>query len=62
MRLSMPQLAKLLGVAFTDTAIEKWWKNQNRPTELYGSRIVESLGFDQDSKNSTGGSPVEHLL
>jgi DNA-binding transcriptional regulator YiaG len=46
MGLSMPKLAKLLGVGVTDTAIEKWEKNQNRPTEPYRSRIVEFLGFD----------------
>jgi hypothetical protein len=57
----MPQLAKLLGFGFTATAIEKWEKNQNRLTEPYHSRIVEFLGFDPDSQNSTGGSPVERL-
>jgi len=57
----MPQLAQLLGLGFTATAIEKWEKNQNYPTEPYRSRIVECLGFDPDSKNSTGGSPVEDL-
>jgi hypothetical protein len=57
----MPQLAKLLGLGFTVTAIEKWEKNQNRPTEPCRSRIVEFLGFDPDSKNSTGGSSVEYL-
>jgi DNA-binding transcriptional regulator YiaG len=46
MGLSMPKLAILLGVGVTDTAIEKWEKNQNRPTEPYRSRIVEFLGFD----------------
>jgi DNA-binding transcriptional regulator YiaG len=61
MHLSMPQLAKLLGLGFTATAIEKWEKNQNRPTEPYRPRIVEFLGFDPDSPNSTGGSPVEDL-
>jgi transcriptional regulator with XRE-family HTH domain len=44
--LSMPKLAKLLGVGITDSAIEKWEKNQNRPTEPYRCRIVEFLGFD----------------
>lgn len=57
----MPQLAKLLGLGITATAIEKWETNQNLPTEPYRSRIVEFLGFDPDSKNPTGGSPVEHL-
>jgi DNA-binding transcriptional regulator YiaG len=59
--LSMPQLAKLLGLGITATAIEKWEKNQNHPTEPYRSRIVEFIGFDPYSNNSTGGSPVEHL-
>jgi transcriptional regulator with XRE-family HTH domain len=59
--LSMRQLAMLLGLGITATAIEKWEKNQNRPTEPYRSRIVEFLGFDPDSKNPTGGSPVEDL-
>ena len=61
MQLSMPQLAHLLGFGITATAIEKWEKNQNRPTEPYRSWIVEFLGFDLDSNNSTGGSPVEDL-
>jgi len=61
MHLSMPQLAQLLGLGFTATAIEKWEKNQNRPTEPYRSRIVEFLGFDPDSNNSTDGLPVEDL-
>ena len=46
MGLSMTKLAQLLGVGVTDSAIEKWEKNQNRPTEQYRSRIVEFFGFD----------------
>jgi DNA-binding transcriptional regulator YiaG len=57
----MPQLAKLLEFGITATAIEEWEKNQNRPTEPHRTRIVEFLGFDPDSKKSTGGSPAEHL-
>jgi DNA-binding transcriptional regulator YiaG len=49
--LSMPKLAKLLGFDITDTAIEKWEKNQNQPTEPYRSRIVEFLGFDPELEN-----------
>jgi DNA-binding transcriptional regulator YiaG len=44
--LSMPGLAKSLGFGITDTAIEKWEKNQNRPTEPYRTRLVEFIGFD----------------
>jgi transcriptional regulator with XRE-family HTH domain len=57
MGLSMPKLAKLLGVGVTDTAIEKWEKNQNRPTEPYRSRIVEFLGFDPELENPTISYP-----
>ena len=46
MQLSMAKLAQLLGLGITDTAIEKWEKNQNRPTEPYQTRLVEFLGFD----------------
>ena len=52
--LSMTQLAKLLGLGITDTAIEKWEKNQNRPTEFHRGRIIEFLGFDPTRRNLTG--------
>jgi DNA-binding transcriptional regulator YiaG len=55
--LSMPKLAQLLGFGISDTAMEKWEKNQNQPTEPYRSRIVEFLGFDPELENPTGGSP-----
>ena len=55
--LSMLKLAHLLGFNITDTAIEKWEKNQNRPIEPYRSRIVEFLGFDPELENPTGDSP-----
>jgi hypothetical protein len=42
----MPQLAKLLGLGITDSAIEKWEKSQNRPTESPRHQIVKFLGFD----------------
>ena len=54
--LSMTQLAKLLGLGITDTAIEKWEKNQNRPTEFHRRRIIEFLGFDPATIIPTGGS------
>ncbi len=54
--LSMTQLAKLLGFGITDTAIEKWEKNQNRPTESHRCRIIEFLGFDPATPNVTGES------
>jgi len=54
--LSMTQLAKLLGLGITDTAIEKWEKNQNRPTESHRCRIIEFLGFDPATPNVTGES------
>ena len=54
--LSMTQLAKVLGLGITDTAIEKWEKNQNRPTESHRCRIIEFLGFDPAAPNLTGGN------
>ena len=54
--LSMTQLAKLLGLGITDTAIEKWEKNQNRPTESHRCRLIEFLGFDPATPNVTGES------
>jgi transcriptional regulator with XRE-family HTH domain len=57
MGLSMPKLAKLLGNSITDTAIEKWEKNQNRPTEHHRARIVEFLGFDPEFEKPTGDFP-----
>src|SRR5947207_8992961 len=53
--LSMTQLAKLLGLGITDTAIEKWEKNQNRPTDTHPKLIVEFLGCDPATTISTGG-------
>jgi hypothetical protein len=57
----MTQLAKLLGLGITDTAIEKWEKDQNRPTESHRSRLIEFLGFDPALPNMTGGSLVGNL-
>ena len=54
--LSMTQLAKLLGLGITDTAIEKWEKNQNRPTDGHRKIIVEFLGFEPATNNPTGES------
>jgi transcriptional regulator with XRE-family HTH domain len=56
MQLSITQLARLLGLGVTDTAIEKWEINENRPTEEHRSRIVEFLGFNPARTNPTGGS------
>jgi transcriptional regulator with XRE-family HTH domain len=56
MHLSMTQLARNLGLGITETAIEKWEKNQNRPTHDHREIIVGFLGFDPASTNSTGGS------
>jgi hypothetical protein len=52
----MTQLAKLLGFGLSDTAIEKWEKNQNRPTESHRRRIIEFLGVDPTTPNLTGES------
>jgi transcriptional regulator with XRE-family HTH domain len=52
--MSMTQLAKLLGLGITDTAIEKWEKNQNFPTEEHRMQIVEFLGFDPIRTEPTG--------
>jgi len=52
----MTQLAKLLGLGITDTAIEKWEKNQNHPTEDHRGRIIEFLGFEPAWPNMTGES------
>jgi transcriptional regulator with XRE-family HTH domain len=54
MQLSMTQLAEILGLGITDTAIEKWEKNQNRPTAEHRKRIVGLLGFDPEPVNPTG--------
>jgi transcriptional regulator with XRE-family HTH domain len=56
MHLSMTQLARILGLGITDSAIEKWEKNQNRPTNHHRELIVGFLGFDPASTNSAGGS------
>jgi transcriptional regulator with XRE-family HTH domain len=42
----MIRLAQKLDFGITDSAIEKWERNQNQPTESYRVRIVEFLGFD----------------
>lgn len=50
MQLSMAQLTTLLGLGISDSAIEKWEKNQNRPTPEHRTRIIEFLGFYPESK------------
>jgi transcriptional regulator with XRE-family HTH domain len=54
MHLSMTQLAERLGLAISDSAVEKWEKNQNRPTDEHRKRLVEFLGFDQATAKMTG--------
>jgi len=41
----------MLSIGITDTAVEKWEKNQNRPTESNRRRIIEFLGFDPAALN-----------
>jgi DNA-binding transcriptional regulator YiaG len=55
MQLSMTQLAKTLGLGIADAAIEKWEKNQDRPTDEHRKCIVEFLGFNPARTNPTGG-------
>jgi len=55
-QLSMTQLALPLGLGITDSAVEKWEKDQNRPTEEHRKRLVEFLGFDPASDNPKGES------
>ena len=54
--LSQRKLAEMLAIGITDTAVEKWEKNQNRPTKSHRKRIVEFLGFDPVMANLTGES------
>jgi len=51
--LSQRKLAEMLAIGITDTAVEKWEKNQNRPTESHRRRIIEFLGFDPATPNLT---------
>jgi transcriptional regulator with XRE-family HTH domain len=52
----MSQLAAKLGFGISDTAIEKWEKNQNRPTSEHKEQIIQFLGFDPALANPTGSS------
>jgi DNA-binding XRE family transcriptional regulator len=52
--LSRRQLAEILGIGVTDSAVEKWEKNQNRPSEPHRLRILELLGFDPAIRSPTG--------
>jgi DNA-binding transcriptional regulator YiaG len=47
--MSRPKLARRLGMEVTDSAIEKWEKNVNRPLPIYRKRLVEFLGFDPEA-------------
>ena len=50
------KLAEILATGISDTAVEEWEKNQNRPTESHRRRIIEFLGFDPATTIPTGGS------
>ena len=52
--LSQRELAEILAIGISDTAVEKWEKNQNRPTESHRRRIIEFLGFDLGTLKLTG--------
>jgi transcriptional regulator with XRE-family HTH domain len=54
MQLSMTQLADVLGLGITDSAIEKWEKNQNRPSAYHRHRIEHFLGFNPALAKPTG--------
>ena len=56
MQLSITQLAKMLGFGVSDTAIEKWEKNQKRSTDEHRKRKVEFLGFNSALTNQTADS------
>lgn len=56
LQLSMSQLARVLGLGITRSAVEQWEKNQNRPTSEYKKQIIQFLGFDPTTANPTGGS------
>jgi len=45
----MTKLATLLQLQITDSAIEKWEKNLNHPTEENRSKIIALLGFNPES-------------
>ena len=53
--LSQRKPAEMLAIGITDTAVEKWEKNQNRPTESHRTRIIEFLGLDPATTIPTGG-------
>ena len=55
MQLSRTQLADLLGLGITNSAIEKWEKNQNRPTEEHRQCILAFLGLNAALTIVTGG-------
>lgn len=49
----MTELAQKLGFEVTDSAIEKWEKNQNRPMASNRVRVIEFLGFDPVANQNT---------
>jgi len=50
-----PKYWQLESIGISDTAVEKWEKNQNRSTESHRRRIIEFLGFDPAAPSLTGG-------
>jgi DNA-binding transcriptional regulator YiaG len=44
----------MLGLGVGGSAIQKWEKNEKRPTEEHRKRIVEFLGFNPAPANPTG--------
>jgi transcriptional regulator with XRE-family HTH domain len=49
----MAQLAVIIGLGITESAVEKWERDQNRPTQENRIRIIEFLGFDPAQVNPT---------
>jgi DNA-binding transcriptional regulator YiaG len=52
----MTELANLLGLGITDSTIEKWERNRNRPTDEHRKSLIEFLGFSPRRISPTGGS------
>lgn len=51
----MVQLVERLQLNLSDSAVEKWEKNQNRPIEEHRQTIVQFLGFDPDMVKTSNG-------
>ena len=52
----MTQLIDLLRLDVSDSSVEKWEKDLNRPSAEHRRQIVEFIGFDPADVKSTGGS------